>query len=127
MGTIHHTALVVTGSDYDFGDKFPEKEKNLLTKSHQKAIKLFGKEQVSDIIGSGMNSYKSFFISPSGSKVGWPEAGKHEEAMEEMVGFLLSIRYDDGSTCVKFAKVGYGELGLDVTDWRGNELYAEDE
>lgn len=31
MGTIHHTALVVTGSDYDFG---PVKQRNLLTKTH---------------------------------------------------------------------------------------------
>lgn len=124
MGTIHHTALVVTGADYNFGEA---KDKNLLTKSHNKAIKLFGKEQVTDITGSGMNSYKSFMVTPSGSKLGWEDAQLHEAAMEKMIEHLEGIRYEDGSTSVKYVKVSFGELGLQVSDWRGNELEADDE
>jgi hypothetical protein len=123
MGTIHHTAIVVTGADYTSG---PKKEHNLLTKAHRKAPELFGRKQVSTLKGTGMNGYMSFLITPSGSKLGWNEACKHEEAMEQMVEFLDSIRYEDGSTSVKYVKVSFGELGLQVSDWRGNELEAED-
>lgn len=126
MGTIHHTALVVTGADYDFKG-IPKEEKNLLTKAHKKAVKLFGKKQVSPIIGQGMNSYMSFFISPSGSKLGWETAQEHETAMEEFIGFLDSVKYEDGSTSVQYVKVSFGELGLQVSDWRGNELEAKDD
>lgn len=124
MGTIHHTALVVTGADYNFG---PKKEHNQLTKSHKKAVKLFGKKQVTSIKGSGMNGYKSFMVTPSGSKLGWADANGHQEAMEKMVQYLEGIRYEDGSTCVKYVKVSFGELGLQVEDWRGNDLQADDE
>lgn len=124
MGTIHHTALVVTGSDYEFGK---EEENNLLTKAHKKAVKLFGKELVSPIVGPVTNGYMSFFVSPSGSKLGWDTAQEHEKAMDEMVGHLDSIRYEDGSTCVKYVKVSYGECGLEVQDWRGYDLFADDE
>lgn len=123
MGTIHHTALVVTGSDYNFG---PKKDHNQLTKAHKKAVQLFGKDLVSPIIGPVTNGYLSFIVSPSGSKLGWDTAQEHERAMDEMIGHLEGIRYEDGSTCVKYVKVSYGELGLQVSDWRGNELEADD-
>lgn len=123
MGIIHHTVLVVTGCDYEFG---PVKQRNLLTKSHEKALKFFGKKQVTKLTGSGMNGYLSFMVSPSGSNLGWEEAQEHEAAMEKMIEYLDSIRYEDGSTSIEYVKVSFGECGLQVSDWRGNDLDVKD-
>lgn len=123
MGTIHHTALLITGSNNGFGEP---KNRYLVTKAYKRAVKLFGEEQVSPVIGSGMNGYYSFFVAPSGSKLGWEQAIEHEAAMEKMIEFLDLKKYSDGSTSIKYVKVSYGEFGLQASDWRGIELDAED-
>ena len=115
MGTIHHTAVVVTG---------PEDKR--LTKAHKKAIKLFGKDSVTKLCGQGVNGYLSFMVAPTGSKMGWETQNTYLKNVDIFVKFLETFKYEDGSTSVKFVKLSYGELGLDVFDYRGNELYAED-
>lgn len=112
MGTIQHTAFIVTGCDHDFGKS---KEKNLFTKSHKKARKLFGKDSVTKITGEGINGYKSFLVAPNGSKLGWESAREFDEASEKFIEYLDSIKYDDGSTCVEFVKVNFGEIGFSAS------------
>lgn len=59
MGYMSHHSIIITTWD----DK--------ITTIHRKAIKIFGKEGVSEITPTMVNGYRSFFIPPDGSKEGW--------------------------------------------------------
>lgn len=122
MGTIHHTTVIVTGWDWDSG---PAKDRNLLTKAYKTAIKLFGKKTVTKLTGEGMNGYKSFMVAPCGSKVGWEMSNDYLKAVDKFIDFLNKLKHEDGSTSVEYVKLSYGELGLQIQDWRGNEFDAD--
>jgi len=55
MGTTHHITMIVTS--------FDEKK---LTRTRNKALKLLKKQNITRIIGEGINGYKSFVIVPTG-------------------------------------------------------------
>ena len=117
MGIMQHKALIVTGLQ-STGDA-------RVKKARTKALKLFPKESVSKLCGMGINGYTSFFIAPCGSKVGWNPDVEHEESLGNFIEYLESLKYEDGSTCVKYVYVTFGELGLTVQDYMGNEFFAE--
>ncbi|MDR2870713.1 MAG: hypothetical protein LBV04_09705 [Deferribacteraceae bacterium] len=102
MGTIQHNALIVTSTASD------------MPRFYEKAIELFGAQLVSPVISASANEYQSFFVSPSGSKLGWDTYDKHMEAMAKMLDFLDSF-YNDTKVYLEYVKVSYGELGLKVS------------
>lgn len=73
-----------------------------------------------------MNGYKSFMVAPCGSKIGWEQSNDFLEAVDQFIGFLDKLKYEDGSTSVQYVRIDYGEMGLQVQDYRGNDLTAED-
>lgn len=118
MGTIQHKAVLVTGSD--FGEM-------RLTTAHKKAKELFPKQLVSDILEAVTNGYGSFFIAPCGSKIGWPDEDSHQDSINKLVEFLEELKYEDGSTSVKYLYVTFGELGLTVQDYMGHDVYEDED
>ena len=103
MGYMQHTALLVTVC----GDK--------IVKAHEKAKEMFNYEdesgllvhpaQVTMIGGTGMNSYRSFAILPSGSKLGWDMQTKYVEILKEYIHYL------DDEEIGQYMAVSYGEFG----------------
>lgn len=116
MGTIQHSAVIVTSWD----DK-------KLARAHKKAKKLFKKQDVTKLYGQGVNGYKSFAIVPCGSKLGWGPAEELDSAIENFVDYLNSLAYDDGSSAIKFVKLSYGELGTTVEDNTGRSAHIEED
>lgn len=79
MGYIAHEAIIVTGS----GTKYlkPALEK-------ARALGL----PCSEPVCSPFNGYVSFLIAPDGSKEGWDESLKGEEAREEWIKFVRTTK-----------------------------------
>lgn len=96
MGYMRHHAIVVTG---DYGD--------YIENAHSKAAELFF--NVSGILESPVNGYKSFFIPPDGSKEGWAQSDDGDKDREEFVNYLNSLRYEDGSSPLDWAELFYGD------------------
>lgn len=117
MGTIQHKAVLVTGSDYT---------EKCFTKAYNKAKKLFPKQLISNKLEGVTNGYSSFLVAPCGSKLGWNEDVDHTDSIKEFVDFLEGLKYDDGSTSVKYVYVTFGELGLTVEDYMGHDIYEEE-
>jgi hypothetical protein len=105
MGMIQHTALIVTSWD-----------KNKLEKAYKKAKKMFPKNTVSRIAGTGMNGYKHFTIYPTGSKLGWLLNEEHLYRLDDFIAYLYKFAYDDGSNCIEYVRVNYGEFGAKLED-----------
>ncbi|WP_300869472.1 hypothetical protein [uncultured Clostridium sp.] len=104
MGYFEHKTIVVTGEGLHF------KKAKELFKIDDK-----GKEvnMVSNIVGTGMNQYYSFFISPSGSKVGWEMDEYFNKKIDEMINYLNSsdCKFSDGSSFNSWFLAEYGETG----------------
>jgi hypothetical protein len=99
MGTIQHTALIVTG------------DKDVLEKAHKKARKFMSKKSVTAIVGQGMNGYYSFMIAPCGSKLGWEVSNDYLEGIEKMIDYLGEL---DSEEFVEWVTVEYGECGKSI-------------
>jgi len=97
VGYMRHHAIVVTSHP------------DLAKKAHAKALGLFGLSRVSPIINSSSNSYASFFVSPDGSKEGWPESDKGDDLRELFVEWLREQYYEDGGTSIDWAEIQYGD------------------
>lgn len=84
MGYMRHHAIVVTTF---VGD---------IEEAHAKAVELFsswGGERadtgvVSEIVGSWINGYHSFFIAPDGSKEGREESENGDKARDEFIAWI---------------------------------------
>ena len=66
MGYFEHKTIVVTGEGYHFDNAYKKAKELFATDNEGKEVNM-----VSNVVGTGMNQYYSFFISPSGSKAGW--------------------------------------------------------
>lgn len=98
MGTMVHKAICVTGWH-------PEEMKEL----HDIAKLAFG-QLVTPIVDATHNSYQSFFIASSGSKLGWAGAQGHEA---KCAIFTEQVRHRGSITAVL---VTYGEHGPRIED-----------
>jgi len=120
MGTTHHITMIVTS--------FDEKK---LTRTRNKALKLLKKQNITRIIGEGINGYKSFVIVPNGSQAGWSSYVEHREGILKLKEWIdETMPYEDGSTSVKYVISEFGEYGLQSTNDKGydlesNEVYPE--
>ncbi len=104
MGYIKHHSIVVTSSI-----------EKVLKGAQHKAKTIFG-NQVSEIIESPLNSYKSFLVAPDGSKEGWNDSVIGDEQREKFIKYLNAQAYEDGSSSLKYVEVSFGE---------DNEMAAE--
>lgn len=98
MGYIRHHAIVITTW-----------KEHLIEKARAKAVKLFGKEQVSRVIKSPMNGYKTVFIAPDGSKEGWYESEEGDDNRLKMEQWVKLQKYEDGSSPIDLAHIQYGD------------------
>jgi hypothetical protein len=48
-------------------------------------------------------------VAPDGSKEGWDNSNTGDEQRAELVAWLESQRYDDGSTSLDYAEVQFGD------------------
>ena len=96
MGYMRHHAIIVTSFDED-----------LINEVHARAKEIF--PAVSEIVPSGINGYASFFIPPDGSKEGWSESDAGNERRELFIEYLISFRYEDGSSPLDWVEVQYGD------------------
>lgn len=102
MGYMRHQAIIVT--DYD----------NIrLEANRAKAVELFG-PQVSNIVESKTNGYRTFFIGPDGSKEGWDTSAEGDSARDEFKAHLKSQAYEDGSGPGDWAEVTYQDDGKNI-------------
>ena len=96
MSHVEHQAICITSWD----DK-------KLEECH-KRIKSIGLN-VTDITCKTTNSYRSFFVAPSGSKAGWPEARAHLDNVACAKDIINSFAYEDKSNCIEFYVAVYGD------------------
>ena len=108
MGWIRHHAIVVTGGDYD----------DSVAKAHEKAVELC-EALVSPVLESKINGYLSFFVAPDGSKEGWEESDKGDEARASFKAWLRG-----SGSYVRWVEIEYCETTPRVTD---ADNFGEDE
>lgn len=97
MGHIKHHAIAVTSWD-----------ESKLDLAYKKAKDIFG-DTVSDMVGGVVNSFRSFFIAPDGSKEGWAESNIGDEKRAAFVDYLISFQYEDGSSPIDYCEFYYGD------------------
>jgi hypothetical protein len=97
MGYMRHHSIIVTGYDQS------------VIKAHDKAIELFGPPLVSEMVRSVTNCYESFFVAPDGSKEGWEESDSGDKKRAELIEYLKSQAYDDGSSSLDWCEIQYGD------------------
>lgn len=101
MGYMRHHAIIVTGTD----DRMQEIRNQCEDISYS-----FGNSvKISMLYDSKMNHYQSFFVAPDGSKEGWGDSYKGDEARNKIIEYLDSLRYSDNSTSFKYVEVQYGD------------------
>lgn len=114
MGYMRHNAIVVTTYD-----------KERATEAHRVAENLLP-GLVTPIVEGWVNGYCSFFVAPDGSKEGWEDSAKGDEARNRFVEWLDEQRFDDNSTPFCWAEVVYSgdDRGASVTRhaWTAREL-----
>lgn len=93
---VHHTIVVSSCID------------DLLDKAYSKAQEIFG-DQVSNVVESKINGYRSFFIAPDGSKDGWKDSDAGNMRRDEFVAWLDEQRYEDGSTSLGWVEVQFND------------------
>lgn len=108
MGYMRHHMIVVTSCD-DLQ----------IQEAHAKAMEIFswanmglvnqGIVGVTPIFTSPVNHYHTFFVPPDGSKEGWSDSEDGDTGRALFVEWLNAQRYEDGSTCLKWAEVQYGD------------------
>jgi len=109
MGYMRHHAIIITGSDYPESKKLIKKVHRM---SKDRAIDYIGTSKiVSPLIYSPINGYISFFIAPDGSKEGWQSSELGNSMRDGIIDFIDSFAYGDGSSCISYTEVFYGDEG----------------
>ena len=74
-----------------------------------KALAIFGDVLVSELVSSGVNGIKSFFVAPDGSKEGWDAAEIGDAKRNEFIKWLETGRYGSSDYAIYWAEVQYGK------------------
>lgn len=96
MGYLKHDTIVVTDWSAD------------IEIVREEAIKIFEAKNegysriISPLVGSVINSQKSFFIAPDGSKEGWSDSNLAEEARVEFLDWLRKSKYFCDYVLIRF-------------------------
>ena len=101
MGYMSHHVIVVIGFNYDSSNDSLAVD---IRKAHEKAVKIF--PVVSEIMDSGVNSYRSFMIPPDGSKEGWDKSKQGNIKRHEYIQWLNAHGED---LCCSWAEVNVGD------------------
>jgi len=80
-----------------------------IDQAHVCAIKLFGENRVSDILGPFTDGSRSFFVAPDGSKEWWDESNHNDELRNKLKEYMRTHRYDDGSGPLSWAEVQFND------------------
>lgn len=97
MGYMRHHAILVTSWN-----------EPMLTEAHAEAVSLFD-ELVSGIVHGAINGEDSFFVAPDGSKEGWTTSTDYDIKRDLFIEWCRSKAYEDGSNCLAWAEVQYGD------------------
>lgn len=93
MGYMKHNAIIVTSWDAKAVVASHEKAKEVFKKHFTSHRLIDGSKLVSEIIDGVVNSQSSFLIAPDGSKEGWEDSKKGDDARAEFLDWLL--HYDN--------------------------------
>lgn len=96
MGYMRHHAILVTTWD--------EAKANA---AHDAAAAL--EMSVTPVMESAINGYYSFAVLPDGSKEGWSESEKGDEARAKFIEWTRAQAYEDGSNIFDWCEVQYGD------------------
>lgn len=107
MGTMHHNAIIVTSWN---------REK--LDEAHKTAIGLM--PHVSGMVEGTINGQFSFAVLPDGSKEEWPESDVADSARAALIKWINSQAYEDGSNCLEYAEISFGDLDPTINTNRAN-------
>jgi hypothetical protein len=90
MGYVKHNAAIVTNWDFKKLESAHKKAKEIYAAKFEPDVMVRDAARlVSDIIHGITNSQASFFIAPDGSKEGWADSNKSDEARTEFLDWLL--------------------------------------
>lgn len=113
MGWIRHHAIIVT-SWHD----------ELIEAAQAEAVRLAGECEVgpivTDVTPPAMNSQRSFLVAPDGSKEGWGTSDQGESMRSQLIEWMNSRAYSDGSSALTWALVQFGD------DYDDDRLLATD-
>lgn len=103
MGYVRHHAIICTGFDND-----------RVVTARKMIIKLveeaeFNLPLVSEIHLAPKGLHFSFVIFPDGSKEYWSESDAGDLLRNEIIKYLVSLQYDDGSSPIAWVEVQYGD------------------
>lgn len=99
MGYMRHHAIIVT----TWHEARAEAARG-------EAVGVFaGRAPVSPLLASPINGYWSFMVGPDGSKQGWSDSDRGDEARDALVAWLHAQRYEDGSSAFSWVEVQYGD------------------
>lgn len=115
MGYMRHNAIVVTGM-YDH-EKYLE-----LARARASELGM----AVSPIVAGWANDARSFFVAPDGSKEGWPESNHGDAARDDLVRYLESLRYEDGSSPLAWVEAQFGDDLLETLIVRDSDASARE-
>lgn len=102
MGYIKHESLLITVSAH---------ARELAEECHSLAEELLP-DVVTELKESPYESYYSFAVLPDGSKEGWDESDKYEQARDELIQWIVSKRYEDDSSPIRAVLATYDEQGM---------------
>jgi len=116
MGYTRHHAILITAFDDD---------------RHEETCDAIGRIYKSDCYieaaSSQWNSYRHILIPPDGSKEFWAESDRGDAYRDQVIEWLESKRYDDGSSPYAWVEVQYGDDCGETKICRHSEMAEEEE
>lgn len=119
MGYMRHHTIVVSSCN-----------ETLITKAHTKLTDLIiaspdEEMWVSPISPPLMNSYRSFFFAPDGSKEGWNTSDVGDKIRSAFISWLKKQCYPDGSTMLDWVEVQFADEDGDERILQSNSLHRK--
>ena len=100
MGFHAHHAIVLTSNGGDLDG---------IKAAHTLALEIFGEGQVSPLTKPTTNAFRSFFVSPDGSKEGWNESRTGDQHREHFIKALR--RFPKRDLFLSWVEVYWDESG----------------
>jgi len=129
MGHNIHRVIVVTGY-FDYGETIHvarDKAVKIFKKHFKKVIpsgEKAGEQIVTPVFESPLNRYGTFFIIPSGSKIGWEDWEAEESAKNEFVKWLRETNSYDWAYVTYMNEFDFLSMETEQIDF-GCDTYLE--
>ena len=100
MGYMRHHAICITSESHD-----------AITTAHIAAERIFHGTfaRVTPVTEAGVNTHRSFFVAPDGSKEAWVDSDIADDRREEFIDWMDEHRLSDGSSLLDWVLVQYGD------------------